>query len=255
MLYSWRKQIYESFNAKQEWLCLKHKILTEVFNAVPCQIAIYVPWACSCISLSYHCFAWKRPEPVQQPSQFYFLSPWTAVYIPPIPVEFIHIQCIIDSRQHLHLCLCRNEPNKTVYKEQQCKYWKPCAKYKTPTMETVALRVNFGGRLSGRLSVCQNSISKRSHWLSLKNVIRPLPYYVIRPTWNVWRVLSGIRTASSLWLALVDDLTFTIILLLWQFNYQFLIMVKISSDVVQALRGLSMPGWGFNAQISFSLFG
>lgn len=112
--------------------------------------------------------------------------------------------------------------------------------------------VNVGGRVSGRVTVCQNTISYWSQRLSLKNVISPLLCYVIISAWNVYAVSGSYVESDQL---LVDDLTLTIILLLWQLNHQFLIMVKIRSDMIKPLKGLSMPGLGFNDQISVSLVG
>lgn len=142
--------------------------------------------------------------------------------------------------------------------------------HERPTMETAGLyvkplmhewgTVNFGGRVSARLTFCQNTISKRSHWLSLKNAIRPrsLPYCVIIPTWNVCTVSGSCMKSEQLpifgWHLWTVWHSF-IILLLWRLNHRFLIMVKIWSDAVKTLKGLSMPGWGFNDQISLSLIG
>lgn len=40
-----------------------------------------------------------------------------AVYIPPVPVDLMYTEHMIDSRHLSHLCLFTNEPNTAVYKQ------------------------------------------------------------------------------------------------------------------------------------------
>lgn len=87
--------------------------------------------------------------------------------------------------------------------------------HERPTMETAGLyvkplmhewgTVNFGGRVSARLTFCQNTISKRSHWLSLDLDLFPTVWlYLLEmsalcqgPVWNQNNFQSSVGTCGQ----------------------------------------------------------